>query len=178
MASHYRVGLALVALLAGHATALRVPSSMNRRGAIAVGFAAAAAPHEASARVTAYANQVLNIDMERKTDAPAAAETPLNAAEKKLQEILARTIAEKEKSLGFKFEPDDIAEVETILRNKYCGKAGLFSSMEGGTCKEVVVTAAYCSNDERFSSSSPGCDENAKKMLPSVVTNAFGGAGR
>lgn len=123
-----------------------------------------------------------------------------NEAEKKLQQLVAEAVAQKEKDLGFKFDKDDIAETEKILRNKcalialavkvppalclsvvclpllaflpkselmrlrarsssyrYCGKAGLFSSMEGGTCREDVITAAYCSNDPRFSSSN-GCE--------------------
>ena len=80
----------------------------------------------------------------------------MNAAETKLQVLLKERVASQEKSLGFKFEPDDIAEVEKILRNKYCGKAGLFGAMEGGTCQENVMEAVYCSSDSRFSNTA-GC---------------------
>jgi hypothetical protein len=44
------------------------------------------------------------------------------------------------------------------LPRRYCGKAGLFSSMEGGTCREDTIQAAFCTNDERISSMS-GCDQ-------------------
>ena len=47
--------------------------------------------------------------------------------------------------------------IEEMMRNKYCGKGGLFYSMEGGSCAENVVTAVYCSADKRFSSTS-GCE--------------------
>ena len=87
-----------------------------------------------------------------------ASDGPMNGAEQKLQQLLRENVAKKEAALGFKFEPEDVAEVETILRNKYCGKAGLFGSMEGGTCAENVITAAYCSTDDRFSNSA-GCPQ-------------------
>ena len=85
----------------------------------------------------------------------------MNAAELKLQELIAERVAQQEKALGFKFEPDDVAEVEKILRNKYCGKAGLFGAMQGGTCEENVVTAAYCPGQgarDNFYSASAGCE--------------------
>ena len=95
-----------------------------------------------------------------------AGDAPMNGAERKLQEILRENVAKKEAALGFKFEPEDIAEVETILRNKYCGKAGLFGSMEGGTCQENIIQAAYCSKDTRFSDSA-GCPQ----PKPVVIDN-------
>ena len=83
----------------------------------------------------------------------AADPPPLNAAELRLQELLRESVAQKEKATGFTFDTDDIAEVEKILRNKYCGKAGLFGAMEGGTCAENAYDMAmYCSKDPRFSS--------------------------
>ena len=89
-----------------------------------------------------------------------AADSPvMNQAEQKLQEILASRVAEQEKALGFKFERDDITQIEELLRNKYCGKAGLFGAMEGGTCTENVITAAYCSGDQTYRSSSAGCPQ-------------------
>ena len=41
-----------------------------------------------------------------------------NAAEKKLQMLVAETVAKQEKDLGFKFEEADVVETEKILRNK------------------------------------------------------------
>ena len=81
-----------------------------------------------------------------------------NPAEQKLQEMLKIRVAEQEKSLGFKFEPEDVAEVEKILRNKYCGKAGLYGSMQGGTCAENTIDAAFCTTKPGVSSSA-GCEQ-------------------
>ena len=74
----------------------------------------------------------------------------------KLQALLADKVAQQEKLLGFKFEAADIKETEEILRNKYCGKAGLFSSMDGGGCEENVIEAAFCGDGTRASNSA-GC---------------------
>ena len=60
--SHRRVVLA--ALVVTYATALRVATPTTRRAALGLGFTAAASfasPRAASARVTEYANQMLNI---------------------------------------------------------------------------------------------------------------------
>jgi hypothetical protein len=100
-------------------------------------------------------------------EAPPVAE--LNQAEQKLAAILAKSVRQKEKLVGFEFGPEEVAEIEKILRNKYCGKSGLFGSMEGGTCRENEISGAFCSSDERFSSSA-GCDGVApRKAMPSVV---------
>ena len=92
-----------------------------------------------------------------KRNAEVKAIVEMNPAEKRLQMLVAEKVASQEKELGFKFDDADVAETEKILRNKYCGKAGLFSSMEGGTCREDVIQAAFCTNDARISSMS-GCD--------------------
>ena len=91
---------------------------------------------------------------------------PMNAAEELLQEKVAQRVAAQEKELGFKFEPEDVAEVETILRNKYCGKAGLYGQMEGGSCAEVVIEAAYCTKADGRMSSSAGCPPPPKQRPP------------
>ena len=153
--------LRLVVLAALHsAAALRLPTT--RRAALVAGFAAAATPLASHARLTEYSAGALNIDMEKK-EVPKV-EVSLNKAELKLRDLVAKSVAEKEKSLGFKFEAEDISEIENILRNKYCGKSGLYSGMEGGTCQEVVISAGYCGSDPRFTSSA-GCEED-KKPLP------------
>ena len=84
--SHRRVVLTAL-LVTSFATALKVAPSATRRAALGFGFSAAASfasPQTASARVTEYANQMLNIDVERKQKE--VVEVPLNAAEKKLRE--------------------------------------------------------------------------------------------
>ena len=91
-----------------------------------------------------------------------------------MQDLLAEKVAAQEKSLGFKFEPDDIKEIETVLRNKYCGKGGLFSSMEGGTCTEVAISAAYCPSGatSRTISGSAGCEVPKPPPPPRVPPKA------
>ena len=59
-----------------------------------------------------------------------------NLAEEKLAEILAKKVKEREAALGFALDADDIREIESILRNKFCGPQGGFSGEPGGTCRE------------------------------------------
>lgn len=66
----------------------------------------------------------------------AAKADDLNEAERRLAQLLAKSVADREQSLGFTLDSEDIAELEDILRNKYCGKQGMFSSLPGGTCAE------------------------------------------
>ena len=92
------------------------------------------------------------------TDKELPSETPQaptqNEAEAKLQQLLAKKLVEREAMLGFKLDADDIQIIEETLRNKYCGKAGLLSSLDGGPCSENTYGAnVYCSKDRRFSSS-------------------------
>lgn len=58
-----------------------------------------------------------------------------------MAEVLAKTVKEKEATLGFTLEAADIADLEQILRAKYCGKTGLYANMEGGMCREGAITA-------------------------------------
>lgn len=119
--------------------ALRLPAAMSRRAVLGGAAAAVTLAGAPAAHAAAY----------------------MNAAEVRLQDMVVIKVAEQEKSLGFKFEPEDVAEVETILRNKYCGKSGLFGAMEGGMCEENVLRAAYCptfgSGASKFSSGAAGC---------------------
>lgn len=73
---------------------------------------------------------------------PVVAFEELSLAEQKLAEVLAKSVADKEKSLGFTLEPEDISDIEEILRNKYCGPQGLTSGYVGGACapSKTVVT--------------------------------------
>ena len=175
-----KLALLLFIAAAAAAAALRTGvRSCSRRAALAAAGATivGGGPLSASARFSEEAKQAAQ-DLGFKAAAPkeiqAAEEAPPNAAELKLQALLAKNIEEKEKALGFKFEADDIAEVETILRNKYCGKAGLFGSMPGGTCREETITAAYCSKDVRFSSFG-GCDEELGIQRKPGAQNLFKG---
>ena len=64
---------------------------------------------------------------------------PLNLAEEKLAAILKQKVAAQETKLGFKLEVEEVADLEEMLRNQYCGKGGLFYSQEGGSCKESLA---------------------------------------
>ena len=132
------VALACACLLPAAAALRSPPAGLNRR-ALLGGAAATLTTLVGSPANAAYMNQ----------------------AEQKLQDMLAEKVAAQEKELGFKFEAEDIAGIEEILRNKYCGKSGLFGAMEGGTCEDNVVAAAYCPDTgsgaaKQFSGSS-GC---------------------
>ena len=89
-----------------------------------------------------------------------------------------KTVVDREKTLGFALDQKDVEDVETILRNKYCGKQGLYSSMEGGPCIENVITSAYCPDYRTIvnglNTPSPGCPipgmEGGRRMLPSILT--------
>lgn len=82
-----------------------------------------------------------------------------NMAENKLQDLLDEKIKSQEASLGITFDANDKKELETILRNKYCGKAGLYSAMEGGTCRENYDIAVYCPSggQSMMTSGAAGC---------------------
>ncbi len=54
--------------------------------------------------------------------------------------MLAKTVADKEAALGFKYELEDISELEQILRAKYCGPQGVYNSLPGGGCKAADAT--------------------------------------
>jgi len=88
-----------------------------------------------------------------------------NLAERKLQALVQDRVAQQEKALGFEFEREDVLEVEKILRNKYCGKGGLYGALEGGTCAENPGEAVFCSSDPRFSSTSGCANYNTANAL-------------
>lgn len=126
----------------------------------------------ASARLSDYAKDTLNaagVSVAPEKAAKQVEVQEVNAAEKKLQQLLAKAVSDKESMLGVKFEAEDIAELEIILRNKYCGKQGLFGSMEGGSCEENIISAGYCGDSKRASSSAGCNDGNGRKMLPSII---------
>ena len=116
-------GLAVVLLLVQllDAAALRLHSS--RRGLIGTAVAAAAVsthPLAAHARYTEAAiNAAASVGIKGKEATKAApVQVEMNAAEKKLQVLVAETVAKQEKDLGFTFEESDVKETERILRNK------------------------------------------------------------
>jgi hypothetical protein len=82
-----------------------------------------------------------------------AANAAGNQAEEKLAEILAKKVAEREAAFGFKLDTDDINELENVLRNKYCGKSGIFSGEPGGTCAESPRAEATCFKATGFAAS-------------------------
>ena len=47
------------------------------------------------------------------------------AAKKRFNDILAETVARREAEYGFELDADDIKQVESVLRIKYCGPQGL-----------------------------------------------------
>jgi hypothetical protein len=73
-----------------------------------------------------------------------AATREKNEAEEKLEALLAKKVKEKEAALGFQLEPEDILDVENILRNKYCGPQGAWSGEPGGTCAESPAAIPTC----------------------------------
>ena len=84
---------------------------------------------------------------------PASAATYMNQAEEKLAAILAKKVKEREESLGFTLDADDIRELENVLRNKYCGSAGMYSGEPGGTCAESPRAEATCFKATGFAAS-------------------------
>ena len=98
------------------------------------------------------------------TLAPFAAEAATkgrdNIAEEKLAALLTKKVKEREESLGFKLDADDILEIENILRNKYCGPQGAYSGEPGGTCAESPQMEATCFNANRFA---PSCSKSFDK---------------
>ena len=101
------------------------PVQQGTRRAI-IGAAVAAAAQRttpaAHARYTEAAiNAAASVGIKGKEATKAAPiEIEMNAAEKKLQVLVAETVAKQEKDLGFKFDDADVKETEKILRNK-CG---------------------------------------------------------
>ena len=76
-----------------------------------------------------------------------------NLAEEKLAELLVKKVKEREDTLGFKLDAEDIKDVENTLRNKYCGPQGAFSGEPGGTCAESPQIAATCFKATGFAAS-------------------------
>ena len=71
----------------------------------------------------------------------------------KLAELLVKKVKEREDTLGFKLDAEDIKDVENTLRNKYCGPQGAFSGEPGGTCAESPQIAATCFKATGFAAS-------------------------
>ena len=169
-------GLLLLSLALG-CGALRLPPQLATRRSTIASLAYLSAPWPASARFTeeakSLARDVTGLNMEAPAEKAAPPAAPPTPAELRLQELLKKTVAEKEAALGFKFDASDTKDLETILRNKYCGKSGLFSSMPGGACEDNVIAAAYCSSDGRFSSSSAACDEELGLKRTPGIGNIF-----
>ena len=92
----------------------------------------------------------------------ASASSELNEAELKLAAILERKVKEREASLGFALDKEDIADLENILRTKYCGPFGAYSGEPGGTCKESPPAAPTCfkSPNGKYSSSMSFATQN------------------
>ena len=138
----------LAMLLAAFActSGLRIPSAPSMacrrsvlRAALAVGFPSAAVAKFNPVDTYSAAPQLPSAP-------PALPMRPDNLAESKLRQVLAKAVADQEKTLGFALDENDIAELEDILRNKYCGKSGLYSNMEGGSCADAKPAPAYCSD--------------------------------
>lgn len=180
-------GLLCISTLASGAALRLPPPHVGRRAALQSAAALTIVPLSASAdeslsnakaRIQAAKeatekNRAAYLVEAGLTEKAAPVAVDINAAERKLQQLVAESVEKKEKMLGFKFDEKDIAETETILRNKYCGKAGLFSSMEGGTCREDVILAAYCSKDVRFSSNGAACEEEEGLKRAPGIQNLF-----
>jgi len=138
--------LLLLLVASNPIAALRAGHALNRRsvlGASAVAISGAAlsgAPLPASAAASKLLDKA-GIAIKEPVREEVSAAPTLNLAEQKLSEVLKKSVAEKEAALGFKYDEDDIKDLEEILRSKYCGKSGTYSSMEGGSCRESVATA-------------------------------------
>ena len=83
-----------------------------------------------------------------------------NVAEDKLADLLTKKVQDREASLSFKLDADDILEIENILRNKYCGPQGAFSGEPGGTCAESPQIEATCFKATGFA---PSCTKSFDK---------------
>jgi len=89
--------------------------------------------------------------------APADASGLDNLAEEKLAVILVKKVQEREATLGFKLDAEDIRDLENILRNKYCGPSGAFSGEPGGTCAQSPRAEATCFKATGFA---PSCTKS------------------
>ena len=104
-----RTCLCIVLIAASHGL------HVARRSALATAAAALAASplshpavsHASASKLLDYAGLALQEPVRE-----AAPVVEKNLAEQKLAEVLAKTVAEKEAALGFKYEADDIAERE------------------------------------------------------------------
>jgi len=92
----------------------------------------------------------------------------LTPGEVKFRSFFTDYIAKKEVNLGFPLDDSDKAEFETIQRNKYCGKSGLYSNIEGGGCTEAkIVGSQYCGKDGIYSAlPGDGCNQPRKQRAP------------
>lgn len=52
-------------------------------------------------------------------------EIDASGARRRFLEILAETVAKREEEYGFELDANDIKQIESVLRIKYCGKEGL-----------------------------------------------------
>ena len=56
---------------------------------------------------------------------PAALAVDPTDAKRRFRQILFETVVKREQEYGFELDADDIKQVETVLRVKYCGPQGL-----------------------------------------------------
>ena len=129
----------LLGLLLSSTTFLVQPC--GRRNFVAAAVMAAPFVHTPSAAHAAASKLLeaagISVKEPSRSSAPSAA---LNEAEQKLADVLAKTVAEKEAALGFKYEANDIDDIEQILRAKYCGPQGMYNNLPGGGCKAADAT--------------------------------------
>ena len=95
----------------------------------------------------------------------------LNEAEVKLAAILDKKVKEREATLGFTLDADDILELENILRTKYCGASGSFSGEPGGTCRESPPATPTCfkSSNGTYSASMSFVTKNDDNPCASMI---------
>ena len=121
----------LTAILA-LSSAFTVPTTVTRRAALhsaaTVAFGLSRSPAHATAQ-----EERMRSGLEARPVEP-------NDAELKLQERLIESVIKQEKMLGFKLEAEDMIELEKVLRNKYCGKSGLYGSMQGARAQSSNAT--------------------------------------
>ena len=124
------------------ATAL-TPPALSRRCILSGSAVAFVGQLRATPPASATAGKLLEATgttLKRPVATEVQATQELNEAEQKLSALLTKSVADREAVLGFKLDADDILDIEDILRNKYCGKQGMFSSLPGGTCAESRPT--------------------------------------
>ena len=144
---------ALALLLCASSDALRL--TVSRRVALGTAAVLAADASLGLRPANAAASKLLDaagISIKEPVRDAGAGETSLNEAERKLAEVLAKTVKEKEVTLGFTLEAEDIADLEQILRSKYCGKQGVFSSLPGGSCQDAAPTATCFKGNSNMNS--------------------------